>query len=142
MPVVKMKISMAAATYSYVPGDLVMVTDAVAAEWIQIGHAEAYEEKPVKVSDLDQDNDDADPIPGLKLVSRGLYELPNGEQVQGKKEAEKTYQAYLSEQNQPDSGNANADQTGNQPDGGNANADQTGNQPEGGDANADQSGNG
>lgn len=95
MKFIVMLISMAAATHSYEPGDIVKVSDEVAEAWIDIGYAKIFEENPVKVADLDKDNDDAKPPDGIELVSRGVYRLPTGETVKGKHAAEEAYAAYL-----------------------------------------------
>lgn len=57
MPVVKMKIALAAVNFSYAPGDLIMVNSEVADEWIRIGHADLHEEKPMKLADLHADSE-------------------------------------------------------------------------------------
>ncbi|WP_035430867.1 hypothetical protein [Bacillus sp. UNC322MFChir4.1] len=45
MPKVKMKTSLAASDFSYVPGDIVEVNEEVAIAWQEHGLAELYEEK-------------------------------------------------------------------------------------------------
>lgn len=109
---VVMLISMAAANWSLVPGDVTEVTEEVANEWVNNGIAKLYEPPEVKTierpeppkegqeEELTVDQSDGekneDPQPedpqdesseGIKHVGGGWYLLPNGEKVQGKDEA-------------------------------------------------------
>ncbi|NQX68480.1 hypothetical protein HQN90_20350 [Paenibacillus alba] len=101
MKLIIMLVSMASATDSYQPDDLVKVSDEVAEAWIEAGYAKLYEEVPVKVANLEMNNKQAEPIEGLEQVSKGVYRLPNGEVIHGKKKAEEALQEYLDQLQQP-----------------------------------------
>jgi hypothetical protein len=94
LKLVIMLISMVSTIDSYQPGDLFHVSDEVAEAWVEAGHAKLYEEPSSKVADLDANNAHAEPVEGLEIVSRGVYRLPNGEIVHGKKKAEDALQEY------------------------------------------------
>ncbi|WP_339273329.1 hypothetical protein NYE54_16725 [Paenibacillus sp. FSL K6-1330] len=63
------------------------------------------------------ENENAEIIEGIELVSKSVYRLPNGEHVQGKKNAEKAYQEYLASLEQKDDekecGDSDVDQSAN-----------------------------
>lgn len=105
---VVMLVSMAAANWSLVPGDITEVTEEVANEWVNAGIAKLYQPPEVKTverpeptareqeesisvneSNVEQQPEDPqeEPNEGIKHVGGGWYLLPNGEKVQGKDEA-------------------------------------------------------
>jgi hypothetical protein len=104
---VVMLVSMAAAHWSLVPGDITEVTEEAANEWVNAGIAKLYEPPEVKTverpeplkeekdeeltadeSSEEQNAQQEDPQDeGIKHVGGGWYLLPNGEKVQGKDEA-------------------------------------------------------
>ncbi|WP_141434388.1 hypothetical protein [Bacillus sp. 03113] len=95
---VMMLVSMAAETWSLVPGNVTEVTEEVATSWINAGLAKSYEQQEVKVVEIKPEKNDSaieinlekneiDILEGLNHVGGGWYLLPNGEKVQGKEEA-------------------------------------------------------
>ncbi|MBP0725540.1 hypothetical protein J5Y03_10105 [Bacillus sp. RG28] len=54
MPIVKMKTAMVSEDFSYVAGDLILVTDDVSEAWIENGIAEAFTDKR-KIKQLSED---------------------------------------------------------------------------------------
>jgi hypothetical protein len=108
MQKVVMLVSMAAASWSLVPGDVTEVTDEIAASWLENGIAKLYVQEDVKtiefthdepqaVEELTENNQEpleqeapeerAEPVADLKSLGGGWYELPNSERVRGKEEA-------------------------------------------------------
>jgi hypothetical protein len=107
MQKVVMLVSMAAATWSLVPGDVTEVSDEIAASWLENGIAKPYVQENVKTIEITHDKqqpvelteehhelqepealeEKEEPKAELKSLGGGWYELPNGERVRGKEEA-------------------------------------------------------
>jgi hypothetical protein len=87
---VKMLTSMAGAFESYSPGDLVLVSDEAAVAWAEAGIAELHVEASQKVKELEETGDIGEE---LKHLGGGVYELPNGEKVRGKANAQEALDA-------------------------------------------------
>lgn len=111
--VVRMKVSMAGAFESYSPGDLVSVSDEAAAAWIEGDIAELHQDVPLKVKEMEDPGETGD----LKHLGGGYYELPNGEKVKGKENAQVAL-AELKAKEALEAGEADGPETGNSTDSG------------------------
>ena len=97
MPQVQMLVSMAASSWSVVPGDVMEVTEEVEASWVENGIAKAF--KPPEQKVIEHVNEPAEEEPAeepkeeakLESLGGGWYLLPNGEKVHGKAEAQEAF---------------------------------------------------
>ncbi len=88
---------MASANWSIIPGDVTEVNEETAAAWVENNIAKHYVQEEVKVvqinAEIPLENPPVDEVGAtepleIKHVGGGWYQLPNGEKVQGKEEAQ------------------------------------------------------